>query len=246
MAENITGRNAVYETLQAGLREVFSLQIAKGINKKGRIAEILIVLKKRNIPVREVQRKELDRLGSNHHGVALRVSAYPYSSLIDMLELAEERDQPPFLLILDTLKDPQNLGTLLRTAEAVGIHGVLLPLRQTVTVTPAVVNASSGASEHLLIEQTNLAQTISTLKENDIWVIGLDGSMDAKLPGELRLDGAIALVVGSEGSGMRRLVRESCDALLRLPMSGQVESLNAAVAGSVALYLARAARGEQS
>ncbi|MEK6256497.1 MAG: 23S rRNA (guanosine(2251)-2'-O)-methyltransferase RlmB [Chloroflexota bacterium] len=246
MPENITGRNAVYETLQAGRREVYSLQIAKGVKMKGRINDIVSSLKQLNKPVSEVDRKLVDRIGSDHHGVALSASGYPYSSLLDMLELAEARQQAPFILILDTLKDPQNLGTLLRTAEAVGVHGILLPLRQTVTVTPAVVNASSGASEHMLISQSNLAQSINILKENDVWVIGLDGSPDAQPPEKLNLSGGLAVVVGSEGAGMRRLIRDSCDSLLRLPMSGRVESLNAAVAGSIALYLAKGARGWDS
>ena len=238
MPEWITGRNPVYETLRARRRKIIGLQTATGVQQKGRIIEILYLAEKQNLSVTQVTRSNLDRISSGHQGVALSVGEYPYSSLVDMLELAEDRRQPPFMLILDTLQDPQNLGALLRTAEAVGVHGVLLPLRQTVKVTPAVVNASSGASEHLLIEQTNLAQAIAILKENNVWVIGLDGSDDAKPPENIRLDGAVALVVGSEGSGMRRLVRDSCDMLLRLPMRGKIESLNAAVAGSVALYWA--------
>ncbi|MFN2152594.1 MAG: 23S rRNA (guanosine(2251)-2'-O)-methyltransferase RlmB, partial [Anaerolineales bacterium] len=139
-------------------------------------------------------------------------------------------------------QDPQNLGTLLRTAEAVGVHGVVIPLARTAQVTPAVVNASSGASEHLLIAQANLSQVISTLKEEGLWIIGLEGSAEASTASQIRLDGPLGLVVGSEGEGMRRLVRESCDLLLQLPMRGQIESLNAAVAGSIALYLAMQAR----
>ena len=170
--------------------------------------------------------------------MALEVSEYPYSNLLDMLERAERRKEPPFLLILDLLQDPQNLGTLLRTAEAVGVHGVLLPLRRTATVTPAVVHASSGACEHLLIAQLNLAQAIAALKGSNIWVIGLEGGTEAQEVSQVRLDGPLALVVGNEAEGMRSLVRSSCDVLMRLPMRGQIESLNAAVAGSVALYLA--------
>lgn len=243
MPEWITGRNPVYEVMRAGRRKINALKTAEGVQEKGRIKDILSLAEEHSLPISQVPRKNLDRINSGHQGVALSVGEYRYSSLIEMLELAQERQQHPFLLILDTLQDPQNLGTLLRTSEAVGIHGVLLPLRQTVTVTPAVVNASSGASEHLLIAQTNLAQAIAALKEEDVWVIGLDGSEDAKLPEEVRLDGPIALVVGSEGRGMRRLVRDSCDALLRLPMWGKIDSLNAAVAGSVVLYLAKGARG---
>jgi 23S rRNA (guanosine2251-2'-O)-methyltransferase len=159
-----------------------------------------------------------------------------------MLENAIRKDELPFFLLLDTLQDPQNLGTLLRTAEIVGVHGVLLPYRRTATITPAVVNASSGASEHLLVAQCNLSQAISNIKDADVWVIGLESSQEAKTLSQIQLDGSLALVVGSEEKGMRPLVKKSCDLLLKLPMRGRVESLNAAVAGSVALYLVWQAR----
>lgn len=197
----------------------------------------------RHIPLERSPRRLLDSLGEGHQGVALEASGYPYSALPDILDLVDSRGEPHFILILDTLQDPQNLGTLLRTAEAVGVHGVLLPLRRTATVTPAVVSASSGACEHLLIAQANLAQAIAMLKDAGVWVVGLEASPEASLPEELDLSGPLALVVGSEGEGMRSLVRKSCDALLNLPMRGKIAALNAAVAGSVALYLAWKARG---
>ncbi len=175
----------------------------------------------------------------------MEAGEYPYASLPDILALANKRSEPLFLLILDALQDPQNLGTLLRTAEAVGVHGILLPLRQTVTVTPAVVGASSGASEHLQIAQINLAQAIREIKAAGAWVIGLEEGDAAQWIDQVRLDGPIALVVGSEGQGMRSLVRDSCDILVRLPMLGKIGSLNAAVAGSVALYLALGARSKR-
>ena len=142
------------------------------------------------------------------------------------------------MLLLDTLQNPQNLGTLLRTAEAVGVHGVIIPAHRAAEITPAVVSASAGASEHMLVAQANLANAIDRLKETDTWVVGLDESLESKSPSEVRLDGALAVVVGSEGEGIRMLVKSKCDFLLRLPMQGQVESLNAAVAGSVIMYLA--------
>ena len=243
MAENIYGRNPVYETLMAERRRFFHLRIAKGIEQKGRVGEIINLCRQRQVPVEFVPRKELDRYSSHHQGVVLETSGYPYSGLEAILALAQERGEAPFILILDALQDPQNLGTLLRTAEIVGVHGVLLPLRHSATVTPAVAAASSGASEHVLVAQANLAQAISILKENDVWVVGLDGGEGSQSPGQINLKGSIALVVGNEGQGMRRLVRESCDLLLGLPQRGQIDSLNAAVAGSVALYLAWAARG---
>lgn len=243
MKDWIFGRNAVYETLRAGRRDLFRLRVAQGAQEKGRLAEILSLAAQRKIPLERPPRQVLDSLGEGHQGVAVEASAYPYSGLPDILELAQERGEPPFLLILDTLQDPQNLGTLLRTAEIVGVHGVLLPFRHTATVTPAVVNASSGASEHLLVAQLNLAQAIEELKQQGVWVVGLEGSSHAQPPDRVRLDGPLGLVVGSEGEGMRPLVRQRCDLLLRLPMRGQIESLNAAVAGSIALYLAWQSRG---
>jgi 23S rRNA (guanosine2251-2'-O)-methyltransferase len=242
MKEWITGRNPVYEVLRAGRRQPFRLLVAEGAQEKGRLAEILGLAEKKRIPIDRVPRQRIDSLGPGNQGIGLEVSAYAYSDLGEILQYASSRSEPPFLLVLDTLQDPQNLGTLLRTAEAVGVHGVLLPLRRTATVTPAVVNASSGASEHLLIAQANLAQAIDQMKEADIWVVGLQGNPPAGEIDQVRLDGPIALVVGNEGEGMRQLVRDSCDVLMRLPMRGRVASLNAAVAGSVALYFAWQAR----
>jgi len=243
MRDWITGRNPVYEVLRANRRDVFRLLVAEGAQEKGRLVDITLLAKQKKVPVERVPRSQLDRLSQVNQGVALESDKYPYANLQDILDLASSRQEAPFLLILDTLQDPQNLGTLLRTGEAVGIHGVLLPLRHSATVTPAVVNASSGASEHLLIAQGNLAQGIESLKEAGVWIVGLEGDPHAEYPDRVHLDGALALVVGNEAEGMRRLVRESCDVLLQLPMKGKVASLNAAVAGSVALYLAWQARG---
>lgn len=242
MKEWIYGRYAVYETLRAGRRKAHRLRTAEGVQPSPQLQQALQLAKQQKIPVEQVARRELDGLNANHQGVALQADEYPYAHLGQLLEKASNSSAPPFFLILDTLQDPQNLGTLLRTAEAVGVHGVILPQRRTATVTPAVVNASSGACEHLLIAQHNLAQAIDELKRANIWVIGLEGGPDGQPVAQVRLDGALALVVGSEGEGMRRLVRESCDVLLSLPMRGQIASLNAAVAGSIVLYLAWQAR----
>jgi len=174
--------------------------------------------------------------------MALEVSGYPYVGLDDIFENASGRGEALFVLMLDTLQNPQNLGTLIRTAEAVGVHGIVIPTHRAAEITPAVVSASAGASEHMLVAQPNLAQAIVELIDGDAWVAGLDESPESKAPSDVRLGGALAVVVGSEGEGIRPLVRQSCDFLLRLPMQGQIESLNAAVAGSVALYLAYLAR----
>jgi 23S rRNA (guanosine2251-2'-O)-methyltransferase len=242
MKEFIYSRNAVYETLRARRRDVFRLEVAQGAQEKGRLQEILQMAAQRKIPVLKAPRAGMDKIHPAHQGVILEASGYPYRNLEDILDLARTRGEPPFVLILDTLNDPQNFGALLRTAEAVGVHGVLLPLARTVAVTPAVVNASSGACEHLLIAQMNLSQAIDELREANVWTVGLDESPESKDPSEMRLDGGLALVVGSEGEGIRPLVRSKCDFLLRLPMQGRIESLNAAVAGSVSLYLAYFAR----
>ena len=244
MKETLYSRNAVYETLRARRRQFFGLEVAEGAQEKGRLSEILQLAKERKIPVKRVPRGRLDRIHANHQGVALEVSGYPYADLTDIFELAEERGEPLFVLLLDTLNDPQNFGTLLRTAEVVGVHGAVIPLARPVGVTPAVVNASSGASEHLLVAQANLHQAIDALKEAGAWVIGLEGGGQAQSVDEVHLDGAIGLVVGSEGEGMRPLTVRSCDILMKLPMKGKIESLNAAVAGSVALYLAYLARNK--
>ena len=246
MKEFIYGRNPVYETLRARRRDVFRLQVAEGVQDKGRLTEILDLAARRKIPVERVPRLHLDKLSESHQGLALEASAYPYVELEDILENAKTHNEPLFVLILDTLQNPQNLGTIIRTAEAVGVHGVLIPTHRAAEITPAVVSASAGASEHMLVAQANLAQAIVQLKEANAWVVGLDESPESKTPSEVRLDGALAVVVGSEGEGIRPLVRQSCDFLLRLPMQGKVESLNAAVAGSVVLYLAYLSRQKQN
>ena len=243
MKEFIYSRNAVYETLRAKRRDVFKIQVAEGAQEKGQLKEILDLAKQRRIPIERTQRARLDKIHQNHQGVVAEVSGYPYSDVVDILEESRNKNEPPFVLLLDSLQDPQNFGTLLRTAEAIGVHGVVIPLAHSVEVTPAVVNASSGASEHLRIARSNLSQVIDTLKEENIWVVGLD--QNGETIGEKtqrHLTGAVALVVGSEGEGIRQLTRAKCDIVLKLPMRGRVESLNAAVAGSVALYLAYLAR----
>lgn len=242
MKEWIVGRNPVYEVLITGRRQVFRLQIATGVEEKGRLVDIFDLAQKKRLPIERVDRAQLNPYGENPQGVAAEVSGYPYMGLQDIFDLAEQRRESLFVLILDVIQDPQNLGTLLRTAEAVGVNGVLMPLRRAADVTPAVVRASAGASEHLPIVQANLAQAIVSLKEAGVWVVGLDGGSEAIPVEQARLDGPLALVVGNESEGLRTLVRQSCDFLVRLPMVGKVESLNAAVAGSVVLYQALQAR----
>ncbi len=240
MKELIYSRNAVYEVLRAKRRQVFSIEIAEGVQEKGRLEEILKMAGEHKIKVNRVPRPKLDKIHQNNQGIVAEVSKYPYSDVVEILE--NSKGELPFVLILDSLQDPQNFGTLIRTAEALGVHGIVIPLARTVDVTPAVVNASSGASEHMLIAQANLSQTIEALKENDVWVVGLDQAGAEIEAGSRHLKGALGLVVGSEGEGLHDLTRKKCDIVLKLPMRGKIESLNAAVAGSVALYLAYLSR----
>ena len=238
MREWIYGRNPVNEVLRAGRRQVFRLLVMEGAQNKGLLANILDHCNKNKIPVESAPRTELDRRQPGNQGLLLEVSAYPYVALMDIFDRSQQRAESPLILVLDSLQDPQNLGTLLRSAEAVGVHGVLLPLRRTAAVSPAVVNASSGASEHLLVTQVNLAQAIKNMQDRDIWVVGLESGPESQLLDKKALRGSLALVIGAEGQGMRSLIRKSCDQLFHLPMRGSIESLNAAVAGSIALYLA--------
>lgn len=238
MLETLYGRNGVCESLRAGRRKPYKLILAEGIRQTDVVNQIVSLAERAGVPVSRTERRNLDRLGNVHHqGVALETSEYPYSSPDDILATAQACDRAPLILLLDLLQDPQNAGSLLRTAEAVGVYGVVMQQRRAVGVTPAVVHASAGAVEHLLVAQvTNLVDTIGRLKAHDVWVAGLEALRGAQLYHEADLRGPLALVVGSEGEGLRRLVRERCDFLLQLPMLGQVNSLNASVAGSVVLY----------
>jgi len=236
LKEWIIGRNPVMEVLVTKRREVFRLLLATNVEEKGRVAEMTQMARARKIPVERVARDKLASMGENPQGVALEVSRYPYVDISDITTLAERKQEDLFLLMLDLVQNPQNLGTLLRTAEAAGVHGVLIPPHRAAEVTPAVVSASAGATEHLLIAQGNLVQICKELKKDNAWVIGLEGGEGSKLIQDVPLKGPIVLIVGNEGEGMRPLVKETCDFLLSLPMLGNIESLNAAVAGSIVLY----------
>jgi 23S rRNA (guanosine2251-2'-O)-methyltransferase len=239
MRDLLYGRNAIRETLRAGRRKVYRLLIAKGLRESGPTAEILSLARQRQIPWQRTERHQLDKACSNQHhqGLVAETSDYPYVALDMLLDQVQASGDPALLLLLDCLQDPQNFGSLLRTAEAVGAHGVVMPSRRSVGVTPAVVSASAGAVEHLLVAQvTNLVRSMEQLKMRDIWIAGLAVEPEAHSLFEADLNMPLALVVGSEGQGLRRLVQERCDFLLRLPMRGRIASLNASVAGSVALY----------
>jgi 23S rRNA (guanosine2251-2'-O)-methyltransferase len=212
----------------------------------GALGEILTAAQENSLSMRIIKGGLFQRLAQenvNAQGVALEAGDYPYVELEDCLRLADQRGEAPLLLVLDHLQDPQNLGSLIRTAEAMGVHGVVIPDRRAARVTPAVSNASAGAVEHILVAQVvNINRAIEELKKRNIWVAGLDGAPDVPPLSAARLDGALAVVVGSEGEGLSRLTRDKCDFLVRLPMYGRMESLNAAVAGSIVLYTARQTR----
>lgn len=248
MSEFIYGHWAIMESLRAGRRQFEQLLLTETVEERGIVAEITAAATERGVKVKRVPRRILDDLsnGANHQNTALRVSSYPYVDTEDVLAAAKQKGEKPFLLLLDLLKDPQNVGVLLRIADAVGIHGVIIQERRSVAVTPAVVNASSGAVEHLhIVQVTNLVQTMKDLKAQDVWMVGLDIGPNTPPIDKTDLNMPIGIVLGSEGEGMRRLVRDTCDLLVCLPMRGRVASLNVATVGSVALYAAWGARSWQ-
>jgi 23S rRNA (guanosine2251-2'-O)-methyltransferase len=239
----VYGRNPVLEVLRAGRRQVHRLMLAEGVVERGKIASLLELAHEKGVTIDRFPRRELDRKSGHHQGVIASVEPYPFVGVSDILDHAHDLDEAPLFLVLDALQNPQNLGTLLRSAEAVGVHGIVLPLRKGVGITSAVVSSSSGACEHLRIVRGNIARVIADLKKSDVWFLGLDNAPEAQVFEEIDLSGAVGLVVGNEGSGMRKLVRQACDHLVRIPMRGKVDSLNAAVAGSIALYTIWRARG---
>ncbi len=246
MTEYLYGRWPVLESLRAGRRAFQQLLVAEGTDEKGALESALALAQERGVNVRYVPRRVMDDLAknANHQGVTMRVGDYPYVELDAMLRACQERGEPPFLLVLDLLKDPQNVGALLRAADSVGVHGVVLQERRGVGVTPAVVSASSGAVEHMNVAiVTNLVMAMRRLKEEGVWLVGLDIGPDAMTPDRVDLNRPLALVMGSEGEGLRRLVRDTCDLRVTLPMRGHVQSLNVATAGAIALYIAWQARG---
>ena len=238
MADVIFGRNPVLEALKAG--QVFTrVLIAEGSDVSGPLNQIVKLARAQNIPTQFLPRQALDSAAgtSRHQGVVAKAEPYRYAAVDDMLALASRRAEPPFLLLLDHIQDVHNLGPLLRTCEAVGVHGVILPADRAAGVTAAVRKTSAGAVEHLQIAQVpNLARAMEALKKQGVWWVGLEKTDKAEEFFHADLTGAIGIVVGSEGHGLSRIVRETCDRLLKLPMQGRLSSLNASIAGSIVLY----------
>jgi 23S rRNA (guanosine2251-2'-O)-methyltransferase len=232
----IAGRKPVIEALRAGTAIERVLLLA-GVQGQG-IADIERLAQQGRIPVVQVSRQEFRGLAPDHatQGVIAVVPSRTFADLEEILEHSRRRHEPGFLLVLDEIEDPHNLGALVRTAECVGVHGIILPKHHAATVTSAVVKVSAGATEHMLIaEVTNVANTLKHLKDEGYWVVGLDGAGDRAYTA-VDLELPVALVVGNEGRGIRRLVKERCDFLVKIPLRGKISSLNASVAGAVAMY----------
>jgi 23S rRNA (guanosine2251-2'-O)-methyltransferase len=244
MPEYIWGRNPVLEALHS-VRRVKKVLLVEGQRESAPIAAIVHEAEQQHVPVEFVPRARLDQLskGAVHQSCLALVEERRYADLDEILAHAIQKQEPPFLLLLDAIQDVNNLGSLLRTAEAAGVHGIVIPEHRAAEINATVVKTSAGATEHLLIAQEqNLTRTIEYLKKHNIWVVGLAGEATT-LYTQANLAGPLALVVGNEGKGMSRLVREHCDVLIKLPMHGYINSLNAAVAGSIALYEALRQRG---
>ena len=231
----LEGRNAVLEVLKSG-RDIEKIMIQKG-NVEGTIRRIAGMAKERGIVVQEAARQKLDEMSQtkNHQGVIAVVSEHEYAEVDDILRSAAEKGEKPFIIILDNITDPHNLGAVIRTAECAGAHGVIIPKRRSVGLTAVVGKTSAGALEYMPVARvTNIARTIEELKKQGVWVACAD--MDGEDYYDASLDGAIALVIGSEGEGVSRLVKEKCDFTVSIPMYGKISSLNASVAGALLMY----------
>jgi 23S rRNA (guanosine2251-2'-O)-methyltransferase len=238
----IEGRNPVLEALRAG-RQINKLLVAKGA-REGAIREVIATAKAAGVIIQEVDRSRLDQMaqGRNHQGVIAMVAAHRYADVDEIFDRAAQAGEPPLILVLDGIEDPQNLGSLLRTADAAGFHGVIIPERRAVGLTETVAKVSAGAVEYVPVARvTNIARTLDALKERGLWVVGTHQN-GKDLYYEADLTGPLAVVVGSEGRGIGRLVSEKCDFMVRLPMLGHVTSLNAAVAGAILMYEIRRQR----
>lgn len=235
----IVGRNPVTEALRSG-REIDKLMVS---SEEGSMKKILALAKERRIPVMKVEKYAIDRIaeGKAHQGVAAYVSAYAYAELEDIFRVAEERGEDPFIIILDNLEDPHNLGAIMRTAECAGAHGIIIPKRRACGLTEVVAKASAGAIEYMpCVKVTNIAQAIEELKERGVWVAACDMGGTEYYKADLK--GKLAVVIGSEGFGISRLVKEKCDFVVSMPMVGRITSLNASNAAAVIIYEVRKQR----
>lgn len=235
MEDTVIGRNPVLEAIKSG-RSIDKLLIKKG-KYEGSIVPIVKKAKEAGIIIQEVDRAKLDAIaeGENHQGVIAYVSAHSYVSVDDILKKAEDRGEAPFVIICDKITDPHNLGAIIRTANCVGAHGVIIPKRNSAGINSAAVKTSAGAVEYTGVARvTNIAETIEALKKKGLWIAAADMDGDSMYKTDLK--GALGIVVGSEGSGVSRLVKEKCDFIISIPMFGEINSLNASVAAGVVMY----------
>lgn len=243
MEQIIFGRNPVMEAVRSE-REIDKILIRKGA-REGSIIPILKKASQRGIVIQEVDRARLDTLaeGGNHQGIAAFVTDFKYASLDDIFSKAAAAGEPPFIIICDKITDPHNLGAIIRSADCAGAHGVIIPKRNSAAVNGAAEKTSAGAAEHMLVARvTNLASAMDELKERGVWIAGAD--MDGRLMYDTDLRGSLAVVIGSEGSGISRLVKEKCDFTVSIPMFGKINSLNASVAAGILMYEAVRQRRE--
>ncbi|GMK41013.1 23S rRNA (guanosine(2251)-2'-O)-methyltransferase RlmB [Paenibacillus sp. CCS19] len=234
--EIVAGKHPVLEALRSG-REINKIWVAEGAQKH-LTAPIIAEAKQQGVIVQFADKRKLDTLAGEvaHQGVIAQVAPYRYYEVDELLEAAKEKGETPFLLVLDEIEDPHNLGSILRTAECTGVHGVIIPKRRSASLTATVSKTSAGAAEYVKVARvTNLAQTIELLKEQGVWVAGTDLSAEQDVY-RTKFDMPIAIVIGNEGKGMGRLIREKCDFLVKLPMAGKLNSLNASVAAGVLMY----------
>ena len=232
----VLGRNAVIEALKSDTTIEY-LCVSKG-DLEGSIKVVLSLAKDKNVVIKEVDRRKLNEMcgGANHQGVIAKVTPFKYSEVTDIINRAKRRGEDPFIVILDEIEDPHNLGSIIRTAELCGVHGIIIPKRRNVGVTPTVYKCSAGAIEHMRIAKvTNINATIDQLKEEGIWIYGAD--IDGKdFSYNTNFSGPCALVIGSEGRGISKLTLKKCDVLVKIPMIGRINSLNASVAGGIMMY----------
>lgn len=234
--DQVEGRNAVLELLESD-RDINKIFISDG-EKHGSINKIIALAKEKKVIINEVSKAKLNQMSQteNNQGVIAIVPPFNYCEIEDILDLAKDRNEKPFVLILDGIEDPHNLGSIIRTAETAGVHGIIIPKRRAANVNSTVAKVSAGAVEYMKIARVNnINDAINTLKENDIWICGTDMNTDKYYYDE-DFTGGIGIVIGSEGYGMSRLVKENCDFLVKIPMKGKITSLNASVSAGIVMY----------
>ena len=234
--DQIEGRNSVIELLKSG-KDINKLYVQKG-ERHGSILEIISLAKNNKVLVQEVEKNKLDQMSqtNKHQGVIAIIPPFDYCDVDDIIEYAKSKNEKPFIIILDEIEDPHNLGSIIRTAECCGVHGIIIPKRRSASVNSTVSKASVGAVEYMRIARVNnINDTIKELKENDVWIYGTEMNGESYY-NEVKYDSGVGIVIGNEGTGMSRLVKENCDFLIKIPMWGNINSLNASVSAGIVMY----------